>query len=222
MRAEGRKIWEEAPLIGGPVASHFARMLRLRVRLHSCRCVKTRNILLLTRSRSFRHNEITNISHFSFLHLHDYYKVNNTSLDQLSSSSEAKLEEGGNSRYDSKSRNIYKMYDVYRAGLEKEARNITPRSVIESFDYIDRWMIQKQTNPNLEERRKISTRSLESLLLLYFFIFGFLLLSFRLPFFFLLLSSLEAEFVEFNFSSTLRRTRFQRVINEVKFIEQRR
>lgn len=153
MRAEGRKIWEEAPLIGGPVASHFARMLRLRVRLHSCRCVKTRNILLLTRSRSFRHNEITNISHFSFLHLHDYYKVNNTSLDQLSSSSEAKLEEGGNSRYDSKSRNIYKMYGVYRAGLEEEARNIT-RSVIESFDYIDRWMIQKQTNPLSEFTRK--------------------------------------------------------------------
>lgn len=45
------------------------------------------------------------------------------------------------------------MYGVYRAGLEEEARNIT-RSVIESFDYIDRWMIQKQTNPLSEFTRK--------------------------------------------------------------------
>lgn len=221
MRAEGRKIWEEAPLIGGPVASHFARMLRLRVRLHSCRCVKTRNILLLIRSRSFRHNEITNISHFSFLHLHDYYKVNNTSLDQLSSSSEAKLEEGGNSRYDSKSRNIYKMYGVYRAGLEEEARNITSRSVIESFDYIDRWMIQKQTNPLSEFTRK--KKNIDSISpispspLLFYFRFSSPIFSSSL--FLLLLFSLEPEF---NFSSTPRRTRFQRVINEVKFIEQRR
>lgn len=101
MRAKGRKIWEEA-LIGGPVASHFARIA------YEFACTPAGAlrpvIYCALPAVAFRHNEITNISHFSFLHLLDLhdYEVNNTSLDQLSTSSETKFEEGG-TEHDSKS-----------------------------------------------------------------------------------------------------------------------
>lgn len=113
---------------------------------------------------------------------------------------------------------------------EEETRSITVLLLIKNLitGFKSERIAFILSYPNLQTRRKISTRS--SLECIFYFCARFSFLSFRavFPLFFFLLFPfifycLEAEFVESNFSSTPRRTgtRF-RVINEVKFIEQRR